>query len=143
VELPQVVRSRTTAVIGVLVAFGVVALLIRAGGRRALSDHLYPVPEGDDRIVVEVLNATGKQGIARVGTRALRRKGVDVVFFGNADTTADSTQLILRRGSRDRATELQKLLGTGKISESPDSTRRVDVTVILGADWKAPAEMHP
>src|SRR6478752_2566402 len=113
VELPQVVRSRTTAVIGVLVAFGVVALLIRAGGRRALSDHLYPVPEGDDRIVVEVLNATGKQGIARVGTRALRRKGVDVVFFGNADTTADSTKIILRRGSRERA------------------------------DWKAPEEMHP
>ena len=142
-ELPQVVRSRAVAVIGVLVAFGVVALLIRAGGRRAIGDHLYPVPEGEDRIVVEVLNATGKQGIARVGTRTLRRKGVDVVFFGNADTTADSTRLLLRRGSRDRADEIQKLLGTGKIIESPDSTRRVDVTVILGGDWKAPEELHP
>jgi hypothetical protein len=101
------------------------------------------VPEGEDRIIVEVLNATGKQGIARVGTRTLRRKGVDVVFFGNADTTADSTRLLLRRGSRERADAVQKLLGLGKIETAPDSTRRVDVTVILGADWKAPEELHP
>lgn len=141
--LSQVIRSRGAAVLGVLVAFAAVAYLIRAGGRTVTGDHLYPVPEGDDRIEVEVLNATGKQGIARVGTRSLRRKGVDVVFFGNADTTADSTKLILRRGSRERAEEIQKLLGAGKIESAPDSTRRVDVTVILGRDWKAPEELHP
>jgi hypothetical protein len=138
-----VIRSRAAAVIGVLVAFGVVALLIRAGGRRALADHLYPVPEGEDRIVVEVLNATGRQGIARVGTRTLRRNGFDVVFFGTADTTSDSTHLILRRGSRDRAEEVRKVLGVGKIEVANDTTRRVDVTVILGMDWKGPEELHP
>ena len=90
-----------------------------------------------------MLNATGKQGIARVGTRTLRRRGVDVVFFGNADTTADSTRLLVRRGSAERADEIRQLLGTGKIEASPDSTRRVDVTVILGKDWKAPEELHP
>ncbi|HVX89570.1 MAG TPA: LytR C-terminal domain-containing protein [Gemmatimonadales bacterium] len=141
--LPQIVRSRAVAVLGVLVAFAAVAFLIRAGERTAQGDHLYPVPEGEDRIEVEVLNATGKAGIARVGTRTLRRQGVDVVFFGNADTTADSTRLVLRRGSRERAEEVQKLLGTGKIEAIPDSTRRVDVTVIIGKDWKAPEELHP
>ena len=129
---------------GVLVAFAAVAFLIRSGGRETLGGHLYPVPgDADDHIEVEVLNATGKQGVARIGTRTLRRKGVDVVFFGNADTTADSTRLLLRRGSRERAEEIQKLLGTGKIEQAPDSTRRVDVTVILGKDWQAPAEVHP
>lgn len=142
-EFPQVVRSRAVAVIGVLVAFAAVALLIRAGSTDAVGGHLYPVPGEADRIEVEVLNASGRQGVARVGTRTLRRQGVDVVFFGNADTTADSTRLILRRGSRERAEELQKLLGIGKIEALPDSTRRVDVTVILGRDWKAPEEMHP
>ena len=137
------IRSRTTAVLGVLVAFAAVAMLIRAGRPDRVSGHLYPVPEGDDRIEVEVLNASGKQGLARVGTRVLRRKGVDVVFFGNADTTADSTRLVLRRGSRERAEEVRKFLGMGKIELLPDSTRRVDVTVILGMDWKGPGELHP
>ena len=137
------IRSRTTAVLGVLVAFAAVAMLIRAGRPDRVSGHLYPVPEGDDRIEVEVLNASGKQGLARVGTRVLRRKGVDVVFFGNADTTADSTRLVLRRGSRERAEEVRKFLGTGKIEVASDSTRRVDVTVILGMDWKGPEELHP
>jgi hypothetical protein len=93
--------------------------------------------------VVEVLNATGQQGLARVGTRALRRGGLDVVFFGNADTTADSTRLIVRRGSRDLGVDVQKILGAGKVEIALDSTRRVDVTVLLGADWKAPEELHP
>ena len=141
--LPPIVRTRAAAVLGVLTAFAAVALLIRAGGGSSTGDHLYPVPEGDDRIEVEVLNATGKAGIARVGTRTLRRRGVDVVFFGNADTTADSTRLVLRRGSRELAEEVQKLLGSGKIESDPDSTRRVDVTVIIGKDWKAPEELHP
>ena len=141
--LPQVVRSRAVAVLGLLGAFVAVAFLIRAGSGSGTSDHLYPVPEGDDRIEVEVLNATGKAGVARVGTRTLRRRGVDVVFFGNADTTADSTRLVLRRGSRELAEEVRKLLGSGRIESEPDSSRRVDVTVILGKDWKAPEELHP
>lgn len=137
------IRSRAVAVVGVLVAFATVALLIRAGRADAAAGHLYPIPEGDDKIVVEVLNGSGRQGLARVGTRALRRQGVDVVFFGNADTTSDSTRVLLRRGSRERAEEIQKLLGMGKIEVRTDSTRRVDVTVVLGMDWKGPEELHP
>ena len=137
------IRSRAAAVLGVLVAFAAVAFLIRAGRTDSLAGHLYPVPEGEDRIEVEVLNASGRQGLARVGTRALRRRGIDVVFFGTADTTSDSTHVILRRGSRERAEEIQKLLGMVKIEVRSDSTRRVDVTVILGMDWKGPEELHP
>ena len=42
-----------------------------------------PVP-GDrgPAILVEVLNANGRAGDARAGTRLLRRKGIDVVYFG-------------------------------------------------------------
>jgi len=143
VELPPVVRSRAAAVVGVLIAFLAVAFLIKATGARAIGDHLYPVPGGDDQVEVEVLNGTATAGLARVGTRALRRQGIDVVFFGTADTTADSTRLIIRRGSREPADRVRKLLGTGKVELLPDSTRRVDLTVILGKDWVVPAELHP
>jgi hypothetical protein len=143
VAIPALIKSRAAAVLGVVLAFLLIALLLRTGQGRSLTDHLYPVPGGDDRPVVEVLNATGQQGLARVGTRALRRGGLDVVFFGNADTTTDSTRLIVRRGSRDLGVDVRKILGTGKIEIALDSTRRVDVTVLLGADWKAPEELHP
>ena len=141
--IPALIKSRAVAVLGVAVAFVVVALLLRSGGHADPGDHLYPIPGGDDRPLVEVLNASGRQGLARVGTRAIRRGGFDVVFFGNADTTTDSTRLIVRRGSRESAEEVKKVLGAGKIEVDPDSTRRVDVTVLLGPDWKAPVELHP
>ena len=141
--LPALIKSRAAAVVGVILAFVLVAFLVRSGGGKPLGDHLYPVPGGDEKPLVEVLNASGRQGLARVGTRALRRGGLDVVFFGNADTTTDSTRLIVRRGSRESAEEVKKILGGGKIEVDPDSTRRVDVTVLLGADWKGPEELHP
>ena len=141
--IPALIRSRVGAIIGVLAAFALVALLIRGGGREHQAGHLYAVPGGEGGIQVEVMNGSGTQGLARVGTRTLRRAGVDVVYFGNADTTYDSTRLIVRRGSREPADELRELLGAGKIEVAPDSTRRVDVTVILGKDWEPPKELHP
>jgi hypothetical protein len=143
VALPAIVRSRAAAVLGVLVAFAAVALLIRAGRPTPIGDHLYPVPGGDEAVQVEVLNASGKAGLGRVGTRTLRRNGFDVVFFGTADTTSDSTHLIVRRGTKDHAEEVRKVLGVGRIEVASDTTRRVDVTVILGMDWKGPEELHP
>jgi hypothetical protein len=143
VAIPALIRSRLGAVVGVLVAFALVAVLIRGGGRERQAGHLYPVPGGENGIVVEVLNGTPTAGLARVGTRTLRRQGVDVVFFGTADTTYDSPRLIVRRGSREPADEIRQLLGAGKIEVANDSTRRVDVTVILGGDWEAPRELHP
>lgn len=141
--IPALIKSRAAAVAGVVVAFALVALLIRSRGEGSIGDHLYPVPGGDGTPTVEVLNATTSQGLARVGTRALRRGGLDVLFFGNADTTADTTRLLVRRGSVESGNEVKKILGVGKVELAPDSTRRVDVTVILGADWKAPEELHP
>ena len=51
---------------------------------------------------VEVLNGTRRQGLARVATRVLREHGIDVVFFGNADSVTDSTRVAVRRGDPGR-----------------------------------------
>lgn len=67
----------------------------------------------------------------------LRRRGLDVVFFGNADEPADSTRVIVRRGDPDRGRDVRIALGTGRIVVEPDTLRRVDVTVILGPDFRA------
>lgn len=114
----------------------------RAGG-----DSL-PVPGAvGRRVTVEVLNGSGKAGLARVGTRMLRRAGLDVVSFGNAsEATAalDSTRIVVRRGGTDVGKRIRAALGVGRVEIRPDSTRLLDASILLGADF-APTrlEFHP
>ena len=94
--------------------------------------------------MVEVMNGSGRVGLARTATRVLRRGGLDVVFFGNAEGKPGKvTQLLVRRGDSTAARRAARLLGVGVTEWAPDSTRRVDVTVILGADWQPPEDIHP
>jgi hypothetical protein len=97
----------------------------------------YPIPSPERRITVEVLNGTKRPGVARAATRQLRRRGLDVVFYGNADVAADSTLVIVRRGDLGTARDVRQALGTGRVVVEPDTLRRVDVSVILGPDFRA------
>jgi 2-keto-3-deoxy-L-rhamnonate aldolase RhmA len=94
-------------------------------------------------VQVEVLNGTRRQGAARTATRMLRAHGLDVVFLGNADSLADSTRVIVRRGEPDRARYVAASLGAGKVVVETDTFRRVDVSVILGEDFRPKLELHP
>jgi LytR cell envelope-related transcriptional attenuator len=96
----------------------------------------YPIPSPERRVTVEVLNGTRRAGVARAATRMLRRRGLDVVYFGNADAAVDSTRVIVRRGDPGRGRDVRVALGAGRIVVEPDTLRRVDVSVILGADFR-------
>ena len=109
-----------------------------------VAEHAYPIPEPGDRVVVEVLNGTGLPGRARSATRILRRKGLDVVFFGNWDGegVVRTTKIVVRRGiDQSGARRVAGALGAGMVVADIDTLRRVDVTVILGTDWKVPADV--
>jgi LytR cell envelope-related transcriptional attenuator len=93
--------------------------------------------------MLEVLNGTRRQGAARTATRMLRRRGLDVVFLGNADSVADSTLVIVRRGDPSRARFVAQALGAGKVVVQTDTFRRVDVSVILGDDFRPKLPIHP
>jgi hypothetical protein len=118
-------------------------VLVRGGRSGVIAGHAWAVPSGPDAVQVEVLNGTGKQGLARVGARVLRRRGIDVMLFANADSVIDSTRIIVRRGDGSRGETIRKALGAGKISTALDTLRRVDATVILGTDFRGPIEVHP
>jgi hypothetical protein len=96
-----------------------------------------------ERIMVEVLNGTRRQGAARAATRLLRGHGLDVVFLGNADSLSALTQVLVRRGDPGRARYVSAALGGGRIRIDIDTLRRVDVSVILGDDFRPKLALHP
>jgi LytR cell envelope-related transcriptional attenuator len=105
--------------------------------------HAYAIPSPARRITVEVLNGTTRAGLARSATRRLRRHGLDVVFFGNADRAVDSTRIILRRGNQERGRAVREALGMGRITVETDTLRRVDVSVVLGSDYRDEGSRRP
>ena len=106
-------------------------------------NHAFAIPPLEGRVVIEVLNGTRRQGVARTATRMLRGRGLDVVFLGNADSAETLTRVIVRRGDPDRARYIVGVLGAGKVVIEPDTFRRVDVTVILGEDFRPRLDIHP
>jgi LytR cell envelope-related transcriptional attenuator len=114
------------------------------GPRRA-----YDVPgETGAHLEVEVLNASGVDGLARTGTRVLRQEGLDVVDYGNAPGDLgqlDSTRILVRRGTRAAGERVRRALDVGRVTVQADSTRLVDVSVLLGRDFaaRAPVDFHP
>lgn len=92
-------------------------------------------------IRVEVLNGGGEAGMARRATEALRARGFDVVYYGNADEFIhDSSVAIARGATLEPAQRVADALGVPRVERDPDRGLYLDVTVILGTDWEgAPA----
>jgi hypothetical protein len=92
------------------------------------------------RIRVQVLNATATAGLGRRATAFLRDRGFDVVEVATAPQQRDSTLVIDRSGQPGWATLVAHALGRGQVQSVPDSSRYLDVTVLVGRDWSPPAE---
>ena len=72
-------------------------------------------------MIVEVFNASGRAGLGRVGTRVLRREGIDVVALGTVSDSAgtlDTTRIVVRRGSLAAATAIRNALGVGRVFDA-------------------------
>jgi hypothetical protein len=102
-----------------------------------------PPPSPAAGIRVEVLNGSGRSGLARAITDRLREAGFDVVYFGNAGRAADTTMVLARTGEAEGARAVAAHLGISTVRAQPDSTLLLDVTVLLGKDWPAPREPTP
>ena len=123
----------------------VIALTACSGG--SPQTHQIPGDKGP-ALTVEVLNASGRSGDARIGTRLLRRAGIDVVYFGNAtESGLDSTRIIVRRGTAKIGERVRAALGQGRVEVELDSSKLLDVSVLLGADFATAArpslDFHP
>lgn len=111
---------------------------------RALGATVERVVPDSVRIKVEVLNATNVRGLARRGTFHLRDLGFDVVASGNSTEKVDTTVVIVRSGRPEWGELAAKALGGARIETRPDSSRYLDLTILLGASWRPPLEtFHP
>jgi hypothetical protein len=92
------------------------------------------------RIRVEVLNATNTRGLARRATAVIRDAGFDVVSAGNWTEPLDSSLVLVRSGRMDWGALAAKALGGARVEARPDSSRYLDLTIIVGSRWRAPPE---
>jgi LytR cell envelope-related transcriptional attenuator len=92
------------------------------------------------RVRIEVLNATTTRGLARRATFFLRDRGFDVVYSGTTTPTRDSTLVLSRSGHDDWARLVAESLGGARVESRPDSSRYLDVTVLLGGSWRPPTD---
>jgi hypothetical protein len=138
-------RRRRALAVGALAAAAVAAVafgLARGGGDPAAAPAP-PWDPGERRVTAEVLNGSGRVGLARQVTRHLRLRSVDVLYFGNADAPSDTTLVLVRRGDLAAGHVAARALGQGVVRPAPDTLLRVDVTVILGADYRPPPGTPP
>lgn len=98
-------------------------------------------PAQEKPVRVEVLNASGRPGLAAEVRRILRDRGFDVVDIGNAPGFAPDTSLVLDRvGRMDAARQVADALGIRRVYARPDSNLYLDATVVLGRDWRPAAD---
>ena len=70
----------------------------------------------------------------------LRDRGFDVIEIGTAQEQRDSTLVLDRSGHPEWARNVAEALGGARVESRPDSSRYLDVTVLLGRSWRAPAK---
>jgi hypothetical protein len=127
-----------------MLAGGLYAMRARRGGATVIPSPVHAelprAPQGV-RVRVQVINTTRTRGLARRATRVLRDQGFDVVEMTTSGQARDTTLVLDRSGHPSWAASVAKVLGPAARSESrPDSSRYLDVTVLLGSTWRAPAE---
>jgi hypothetical protein len=95
-----------------------------------------PPAPGPVRGRVEVLNASGRSGLARAATMQLRDAGFDVVYFATARANQDSSVVLDRIGNHGIAAAAASALSIATVREERDSTLLLDATVIVARDWR-------
>ena len=140
--------KRLWAVVGSVLLLGVlgasgVMMHSRGGPAPLLASvtgrHEVRAPDGA-RIRVQVLNTTRTRGLARRATQLLRDRGFDVVEMGTVGPTMDTTLVLDLSGHPAWADAVAKVMAPAHIRARRDSSRYLDVTVLVGSSWRPPAQ---
>jgi hypothetical protein len=143
------IKGRWILLAALLVAAGYLTWSLLRGGRSETAavvgdERVERIVPDSLRIKVEVLNATNIRGLARRGTFVMRDLGFDVVNSGNSAEKLDSTTVIVRNGRMEWGELAARGLGGARVIARPDTSRYLDLTILLGTSWRPPAQtFHP
>ena len=87
------------------------------------------------KIKVEILNGSGDSSLLSKAKNALKKEGYNVYKTGKTSTTQVTTIINKSKLSESITSNLKSTLGTGVIASSSTESK-VDVTIILGKDYK-------
>ena len=87
-------------------------------------------------IKIELLNGSGDSTLLNKATKALKNKGYNVYKTGTTSSTAKTTIVNKKAVSTDTTSDIKDVLGVGSISSSTSSSSTVDITIVLGKDYK-------
>jgi len=122
----------------ILFLLGVLCVLyLISSGKEFIETRIELSQKNLNEIRVEILNGTEISGLAEQMAGELRRNGFDVIEYGNADKKLQKT-IIIERRDRDlkNAKLVRRALRQGKISFEPHPLQLLEVTVVLGKDFK-------
>ncbi len=121
-------RSDSTAVSDLLATLDAIA-----------NDSLAQAPPGV-RIRTQVVNGTTTRGLARRATSWMRARGFDVVDVGTWPDRVDESVVLDRSGHPEWARRAARAMGGARVESRPDSSRYLDLTVVVGRTWRAPPQ---
>jgi hypothetical protein len=130
-------KKRSGFVQKTLIAFTCVALALCAA---SVTYGLFLRHSGDSgeasKFRIEILNGTGKKGLANEVSDRLRNMGIDVLKVDNAPDFSYAKSVLIARNRNPQIETLGKLLNCGNIIEQLKDDSMVDATLILGDDYK-------
>lgn len=94
-----------------------------------------PKPTTKRPVRIELLNGSGRTGLASAMASYLRDGGFDVMVVSNADRSDYRNTLVVdRKGDGGPAKTVAEYLGTRHVIQQRSSQEMIDVTVIVGRD---------
>jgi hypothetical protein len=134
-------RIALVALVAILVAAIGGAVAWRGRTRRS-NDPASPDVRAPDgvRVRVGVLNGTKTRGLARRATMLLRDRGFDVLEMGTESRPQDTTVVYDLLGHPDWAQRVARTFSPARVEARRDTSRYLDVIVVLGTTWRAPAQ---
>jgi cytoskeletal protein RodZ len=84
-------------------------------------------------ISIEIINSTGKKGVGTTLGNTLKNIGLKVITVKTGEFTTKTK--VIERNNNDYGDEVIDLIKIGKLSKETVKNSKVDVTIILGADY--------
>ena len=132
--------TRRTLSIALLGFVAVAATAAALPARRSIVRSAIHNGPSNPRVRVQVLNATRTRGLARRAMLYLRDQGFDVVEVGTTSAIRDTTLVLDRSRHPEWARNVATSLGAARVETRPDTSRYLDVTVLVGSSWRPPAQ---